>query len=196
MNKKVNNLRIESHKYFKETILIIAENPGITHGELAKKLNISNSNLSRVMKNFSEHNPPFIEQGICGKFRSYELTPDGKSFFYGNLTKPEQEEGTELTYKKDIMLYILETQEDNPNPYVQLLRSINIEMIDEEFTLPEFTILCKVLGIIPQEQIIEKDLKQSLNCWGKIQSLIEKDIEMQKKQVKKDFPKMQSTTKD
>ena len=84
MNKNVNNLRIENYKYFKETIMIIAENPGITHGELAKKLNISNSNLSRVMKNFSEHNPPFIEQGICGKFRSYELTPDGKSFFYGN----------------------------------------------------------------------------------------------------------------
>lgn len=195
MNKNVNNLRIESHKYFKETILIIAENPEITHGDLAEKLNVSSSNLSRVMKNFSEHIPPFIEQGICGKFRSYELTPDGKSF-YRNLTKPEQEEGTELTYKKDIMMYILETQENNQNPYVQLLRSINIEMIDEEFTLPEFTILCKVLGIIPQEQIIEKDLKQSLNCWGKIQSLIEKDIEMQKKQVKKDFPKMQSTTKD
>ena len=93
-------------------------------------------------------------------------------------------------------MYILETQEDNPNPYVQLLRSINIEMIDEEFTLPEFTILCKLLGIIPQEQIIEKDLEQSLSCWSKMQTLIEKDIEMQKKQVKKDFPKMQSTTKD
>ena len=184
MNKNANNLRIENYKYFKETIMIIAENPGITHGELAKKLNISDSNLSRVMKNFSEHNPPFIEQGICGKFRSYELTPDGKSFFYGNLTKPEQEEGTELTYKKDIMMYILETQENNQNPYVQLLRSINIEMIDEEFTLQEFTILCKVLGMIPQEQIIEKDLEQTLDCWNKMQRLIEKDIETQKKNIK------------
>ena len=195
MNKKVNNLRIENYKYFKETIMIIAETPGITHGELAEKLNVSSSNLSESIKKFSEHEPPLIEKGSCGKFRSYELTPDGKAF-YRKLTKPEQEEGTELTYKKDIMMYILETQENNQNPYVQLLRSINIEMIDEEFTLPEFTILCKVLGIIPQEQIIEKDLEQSLNCWGKIQSLIEKDIEMQKKQVKKDFPKMQSTTKD
>lgn len=196
MNKNANNLRIENYKYFKETIMIIAENPGITHGELAKKLNISDSNLSRVMKNFSEHNPPFIEQGICGKFRSYELTPDGKSFFYGNLTKPEQEEGTELTYKKDIMLYILETQEDNPNPYVQLLESINIQRIDEEFTLPEFIILCKLLGIIPQEQIIEKDLEQSLSCWSKMQTLIEKDIDMKKKEIRRNVYQKTKETKD
>lgn len=81
-------------------------------------------------------------------------------------------------------MYILETQENNQNPYVQLLRSINIEKIDEEFTLPEFTILCKVLGIIPQEQIIEKDLEQTLDCWNKMQRLIEKDIETQKKNIK------------
>ena len=183
MNKKVNNLRIENYKYFKETIMIIAETPGITHGELAEKLNVSSSNLSESIKRFSEHEPPLIEKDNCGKFRSYELTPDGKAF-YRKLTKPEQEEGTELTYKKDIMMYILETQENNQNPYVQLLRSINIEMIDEEFTLPEFTILCKVLGIIPQEQIIEKDLQQTLDCWNKMQRLIEKDIETQKKNIK------------
>ena len=94
------------------------------------------------------------------------------------------------------MLYILETQEDNPNPYVQLLESINIQRIDEEFTLPEFIILCKLLGIIPQEQIIEKDLEQSLSCWSKMQTLIEKDIDMKKKEIRRNVYQKTKETKD
>lgn len=183
MNKKVNNLRIENYKYFKETIMIIAETPGITHGELATKLNTICSNLSGYIKRISEYEPPLIEKEISGKNRSYTLTAEGKSF-YRKLTNPEYNEGTNITYKKDIMTYILETQENNPSPYVQLLRSINIEKIDEAFTLPEFTILCKTLGMIPQEQIIEKDLEQDLDCWNKMQRLIENDIESKKKKLK------------
>ena len=189
MNQKIKNLKIVKSKYFNETIRIIGDNPGITHGELATKLNTICSNLSGYIKRISEYEPPLIEKDICGKYRSYTLTPEGKNFYKsltGTQQKQErhQEKGTEVTYKKDIMLYILETQENSKNPYVQLLESINIERIDEEFTLPEFTILCKVLGIIPQKQIIEKDLEQALDCWNKMQRLIEKDIETQKKNIK------------
>ena len=183
MNQKIKNLKIEKSKYFNETIMIIGDNPGITHGELATKLNTICSNLSGYIKRISEYEPPLIEKEISGKYRSYTLTAEGKSF-YRKLTNPEYNEGTNITYKKDIMTYILETQENNPSPYVQLLRSINIEKIDEAFTLPEFTILCKTLGMIPQEQIIEKDLKQALDCWNKMQRLIENNIESKKKKLK------------
>ena len=183
MEQKIKNLKIENSKYFNETIVIIGENPGITHGELAEKLNTICSNLSGYIKRISEYDPPLIEKEICGKYRSYTLTPEGNNF-YKRLTKTEYNEGTNITYKKDIMTYILETQESNPSPYVQLLRSINIEKIDKVFTLPEFTILCKALGIIPEEEIKEQDLDQTLVCWEKMQKLIENDIESKKKKLK------------
>ena len=79
---------------------------------------------------------------------------------------------------------------------MSILESINIQRIDEEFTLPEFIILCKLLGIIPQEQIIEKDLEQSLSCWSKMQTLIEKDIDMKKKEIRRNVYQKTKETKD
>lgn len=187
MEQKTNytNYQILNNKRLIDILKLIHANPNITNGEIATALNRLPSAISASMKKYLDLEPPLISKTTNGKYTLYNITDIGMNFLLQSQNKycTDESEVDLITYetKKELISYILNSQNDKNNTFLNMLKEIEIDRIAMTFSFEEFINLCHSLDILnPLEEnkketninkIITKQ-DQTINSWQKLKTLI------------------------
>ena len=82
--KQTSNFVLKKNKHTANVLMLISKNPGISHDELASKLNLEKSNLTNALKAIQEYD--LISKTKSGRNVHYFLTSNGDK--YAEVLKP------------------------------------------------------------------------------------------------------------
>jgi len=119
---EINSSGFEKIPHLNDIIAIIATNPGIRHGELAKKVGIERNTLTSITDRLVECN--VITFSRPGKFKYYYLTNLGSSYYEDNLIHIK--ESLSLDYLIEQLVLVMSRSTSPMEIAEKVLHSLNV----------------------------------------------------------------------
>lgn len=120
VQNEIHSSNFEKIPHLNDIISVIALNPGIRHGELAKKVGIERNTLTGIADRLVESD--IITFSRPGKFKYYYLTVDGKKYYDENLAHFQEEMDIDYLIEQ---LLLLVSKSNTPSDLVaKILNSL------------------------------------------------------------------------